>query len=33
MLKRKFGIDKEASQQLLKVEKWSPEGDDVALRN
>ena len=23
----------ETSQKLLEVEKWSPEGDDVALRN
>ena len=23
----------EATQKLLEVEKWSPEGDDVALRN
>ena len=26
-------LDLEASQKLLEVEKWSPEGDDVALRN
>ena len=27
------GAPEGASRKLLKVEKWSPEGDDVALRN
>ena len=32
-LKAEVADLKEASRKLLKVEKWSPEGDDVALRN